>query len=101
MYNCLDCRRIDPCYKVQDSVWLAAVPDYEELQRTLRADAKKRGLEGAQLRAASFVGLCFTCLSNRLGRDLTLEDFTSDPVNEGIRFGHQLGLGRTLARTAS
>jgi hypothetical protein len=31
------------------------------------------------------------CVEKRIGRKLTLEDFSNFPVNEGIRFGFSLG----------
>lgn len=35
--------------------------------------------------------LCLDCLQKRIGRDLTIFDFTNYPINEGIRFGYNLG----------
>lgn len=95
-YVCLDCGDYDNCYRVHDEVWKLAVPDYEALKGARRASAKEKGLEGPYARAASFVGLCFVCLAKRLGREVTIDDFTRHPINESLRFGFALGRASLL-----
>lgn len=65
-FACAECGETSyDAYMVTDAVWLTAMPS-------------KRG------------HLHFRCLEKRLGRHLQLEDFTSAPVNEAIRFGFLL-----------
>ena len=69
-YSCAECGRdaLDS-YMVYDFVWLLVMPS-------------KHGL------------LHLECLERRLGRPLTLADFTAAPVNNVLRFG--VALGRRL-----
>lgn len=62
MFECAACSidtlHINEYYMVTDEVWEAAWP-------------KRYGM------------LCIGCLENRLGRELTAEDFTDAPINRG------------------
>lgn len=78
VFGCFDCRK-NTCanYMVEPSVWRQAFPNYAEVKSCNRD---------------LFVELCFDCLSRRLGRSLTLNDFSDAPVNEGVRLGYRLSL---------
>lgn len=61
-FICMDCKvdtmSIDEYYMVHDEIWEEAVPEFEGM-------------------------LCIGCLEERLGRELTPDDFPTDlPVNE-------------------
>ena len=85
---CHDCGGCDPYYNVYDHIWALAMPEYPTLKARKRREFPS--INGKR-DFRDYVGLCFTCLESRLGRPLTLEDFTNRPVNDGIRFGFQLG----------
>lgn len=59
-FECLDCQvntsEIGEYYMVWDEVWYQAVPDGKGM-------------------------LCFSCLETRIGRSLTIQDFTGAPIN--------------------
>lgn len=66
-FHCDDCGLTPPPpFMVHDAVWAAA-------------GMKEKG------------HLCFGCLEVRLGRPLVIEDFTTYPINEGVRRGFELG----------
>jgi hypothetical protein len=73
MIGCFDCRKAHSNYMVKECIWNLAFPDYCKA-RIIHSDI--------------FIDLCFECLQRRLGRDLTMDDFTSAPVNDGIRLGY-------------
>lgn len=77
-YGCMECRRID-LYMVRDEVWMTAVPNYFRLRPSRR-------------REDLLTNLCLRCLEKRLGRPLTLQDFTDTEVNDPIRFGWDMAL---------
>lgn len=70
--RCHDCRGLYSIYMVYDGIWHEALKTKKALQ-TIRV-------------------LCLGCLERRLGRPLTIENFTWAPVNDGIRLGHALGV---------
>jgi hypothetical protein len=66
-HYCFDCEMdIPQNYMVHDEVW------------ELAGLASNGGL------------LCFDCLENRLGRKLTIDDFSDKPINAEILFGYKL-----------
>lgn len=66
-YYCQDCEADMPeCYMVRNDVW-----------------------EDAGMPRAGH--LCLECLPKRLGRSLTIDDFTDAPINKMIHIGYQLG----------
>jgi hypothetical protein len=75
--GCFDCKKKCANYMVEPSVWRQAFPNYAEVKSCNRD---------------VFVELCFDCLSRRLGRALTLTDFSDAPVNEGMRLGYRIAL---------
>lgn len=93
-YSCIDCGEPDPCYKLRDDVWFEAFPDYHEVRKARAAKAQK----GAPGRFDRFTGLCFDCLSKRLGRPLVIEDFSNSIINDGIRFGYSMGQSISFGR---
>lgn len=81
--GCYFCSDISCLYMVKDDVWFKAWPSYS------KDKAANRG---------KVMEMCFNCLENKLGRPLTIDDFTNAPVNEGIRLGFEMGLDYTLQR---
>lgn len=71
-YNCHDCCSVYATYMAREKVWHAAI-EHSPDKRAIRY-------------------LCLHCLERRLGRPLTIDDFTSAPINDGIRLGHALGV---------
>lgn len=75
VFECAACSintlHIDEYYMVTDEIWLTAWPD-------------KRGM------------LCIGCLEDRLGRQLTSDDFTDAPINQGY-FPYSERLAQRLA----
>ena len=75
VFECAACSvntlHINEYYMVTDEVWLTAWPD-------------KRGM------------LCIGCLEDRLGRQLTSDDFTDAQINQGY-FGYSERLRQRLA----
>ena len=67
-WTCAGCgRQTYDYYVVHDSVWLSVMPS-------------KKGL------------LHFSCLENRLGRRLTLDDLKDCPANDLIRVGYTMAI---------
>jgi hypothetical protein len=67
-WSCRGCKEhVGEYYMVHDEVWLTAYPD-------------KKGFSH------------FTCLEERIGRKLTLDDFTSAPVNIPVLKGFRMAL---------
>lgn len=80
--DCHDCGGYAQ-YMVRGGTWDQAFPDYAQVRVQL-----------VELLGTHFHGLdlCFSCLTIRLGRALTTEDFDlTIPVNSAIVFGIQLG----------
>lgn len=76
--GCLRCGKKGDWYMVHRHVWLQALPKYQEV-KAANPDV--------------CIELCFDCLAKRLGRALTIADFTDANVNNGIRLGYWLGKG--------
>ena len=74
-------------FQVKDPIWFKAWPFFVCYVSETKQRAKERGL----LKPSFW--LCFKCLENRLGRKLTIEDFSDALGNEALRFGYNLGLG--------
>ena len=77
-------------YMVRESIWKEAFPDYLLVRDHLRQQ---------KVRSKGFwaVVLCPECLSKRLGRPLTLDDFTWAPINDWFR----LDADELMARRAT
>ena len=73
--KCHDCKQSHANYMVYNSVWDLAFPDYAEVKRRY-----------------GFANLCLECLSSRLGRALTIDDFPHVPINQGVELGYKIGL---------
>lgn len=73
---CLECGEWPSEYMLEHDIWMQAVPD-----PAVRLDKEKPG----------GVHLCLACVPKRLGRDLTLDDFSDAPLNNPIRVGFALG----------
>lgn len=81
--GCVDCGELHGTYMVDDRVWLQAFPDYAKvMSERLQADGR------------SHTYLCFGCLERRLGRPLTIDDFTDAPCNTTVRFGFTMAQKR-------
>lgn len=81
--QCYDCRKQTPMYMARNDVWGEAWPGYLKLRTQLIL--QNQGVRVHLL-------LCFGCLSKRLGRALTIDDFDLDIIcNQGIRLGFELG----------
>ncbi len=78
--RCVDCNHLGDYYMLLDKVWKEAFPNYVEVK-------KKRRLEDTN----ASVQLCLRCVEKRLDRPLTIDDFTTAPVNDSIVFGYQMG----------
>jgi len=78
IYGCIDCHKLSFIYMVHNLVWLEAIPNYFSLKK----ERKKKGL---------YTSLCLDCLSSRIGRLLTINDFQNVPANDHIRFGFRMG----------
>lgn len=73
---------------VHNHVWHHAFPEYLDLkQYLLRRHPDRKDLASQR---ATFVGACLACVEMRLGRGLTLADFTDAGINNGIRWGYAL-----------
>lgn len=85
-FACFDCLGPASAFMVHDSVWDAAWPNSKPQRRVMRRQAEERGLtkQARQL-------LCFDCFEKRLGRRLTIEDFTKVSLNDGVRIGYRMG----------
>jgi len=82
-YACYDCQHHGGAYMVHDHVWDAAWPDYWKVKRS-RAHLPER--------RDRILCLCLGCLSRRLGRPLTPDDFDLEvPLNESVRVGIEMG----------
>ena len=66
-YKCDDCKGPPDFYMVHDSVWKSATSIWQG-------------------------NLCLRCLEVRLKRKFSMDDFTTAPINNGIRLGYQMGL---------
>ncbi len=78
--RCADCNHLGDYYMLNNTVWEEAFPDYIEVK-------KKRRLEDP----SASVQLCLRCVEIRLDRFLTIDDFTTAPVNDSIFFGYRIG----------
>ena len=88
--SCCGCGKSYRWYMVRDSVWDSAWPEAEEDR--LRA-AELLEVEPCYLTC----GLCLKCLKRKLGRDLTLRDFSRFPINKWVRAKFKEGgLARVL-----
>jgi len=82
--ECYDCRNQAVWYMVRNEVWGEAWPDYLKLRTQLRLQNQGKPVH---------LLLCFKCLSKRLGRELTIDDFDLNIVsNHGILLGFELGI---------
>lgn len=77
--ECIDCGEWSEWYMLKDDVWLSAVPDYSE---------RVAHVPGV---GTPHVYCCLTCVEGRLGRPLTLSDFSNAPVNSLLFRGFELG----------
>lgn len=85
---CHDCGKASPYYMAREDTWLAAWPTYDsDRARLLLATTEARKERGSRF----CLELCFACLEKRLGRALTLKDFSAHSANDPIRFGYRLG----------
>lgn len=100
-YGCLGCGQLADMYKVKEEIWHQAIPLEEE--RSIKAGAAfelwlhrcPNGLSTEEERTLRrnlrpHIVLCFNCLERRLGRRLTLDDFTEDNINRPILLGYAL-----------
>lgn len=110
---CWDCGIRPPNYMVQNEVWHAAWPESDPLSKKridrLKKDATKVFPDRPRSKDSDLVfihiRLCFECLEKRLGRKLSINDFsmltrsgTPYPDNGGIFLGYALGM-RDAAKT--
>jgi len=101
-FDCFDCGQIADGYMVHRYVWNVAWPDYIERTRERTQKFRKWKAEFEveneqpplklhikQWREKNWkhLVLCFGCLETRLGRNLTIDDFTEVNSNRGIRLG--------------
>jgi len=68
-FTCRDCEGSTENYMVHNALWGEFVPE----------DDHQGGFF-----------ICLTCLEDRMGRELTIKDFTDKPINRALRFGLKL-----------
>lgn len=83
---CSDCNTYHPIYMVQDELWKTAWPEFVDLHKQLRLKQKELQVRGAGM------NLCIGCLERRLGRLLTIDDFTWAPANANVHLGYRMAL---------
>lgn len=69
-HTCYDCGASNDPYMATEAVWREAWPTYEDDRERSRVP----------------LFLCLYCLERRLRRPLALSDFSTAPINNGIRF---------------
>ena len=79
--RCYDCYSLHGSYMVKPEVWHRAWPESAALRVRLQA----------LFPARVHLDLCLNCLVLRLGRDLTLNDFTDAPINDVIVLAYTMG----------
>jgi hypothetical protein len=72
-FACVDCLEYGHGWMCSDEVW-----------------AEIATAHGSDPADPYFI-LCCKCAEKRLGRPLTIENFTDVPINRPLRFGHELG----------
>ena len=72
-FECMDCEQYGHGWMVTDEVWEEICED-----------------EGWSPNNPYAI-YCCECAEKRLGRKLTIEDFTDVPINRALRFGYELG----------
>lgn len=82
---CFDCQKRTTTYIVDEATWFSAWPTYLADRKALFEEATKKG---AVEKPGAF--LCLDCLEKRLDRDLIIEDFPDQPINQGVLFGFEM-----------